>query len=98
MVLPPDLPRSGRLDVVCLRPVHHILEYEALFRRLAAIRERAPGLEVVLHLRSALCDGAPFVRLPAHRVMRLTERGGRGELAAGLRRILRDWEPGASAL
>jgi ADP-heptose:LPS heptosyltransferase len=93
-----DLPRSGRLDVVCLRPVHHVLEYEALFRRMAAIRERAPGLEVVLHLRSALCDEAPFARLPVRSVMRLTERGGRGELAAGLRRIIRDWEPGASAL
>jgi len=98
MVLPPDLPRRGRLDIVCLRPIHHVLEYEALFRLMAAIRERAPALEVVLHLRSALCDEAPFARLPVHRVSWLTERGGRGVLAAGLRRLIRDWEPGAAAL
>jgi ADP-heptose:LPS heptosyltransferase len=98
MVLPPDLPRSGRLDVVCLRPIHHVVEYEALFRLTAAIRDRAPALEVALHLRSALRDEAPFARLPVHRVMRLTERGGRGVLAAGCRRLLRDWEPGAAAL
>ena len=93
-----DLPRSGRLDVVCLRPIHHVLEYEALFRRMAMIRERSPDLEVVLHLRSALCAEAPFARLPVHRVMRLTQRSGRGELAAGCRRLVRGWEPGASAL
>ncbi len=29
---------------------------------------------------------------------RLTERGGRGELVAGCRRLIRDWEPGAAAL
>jgi len=98
MVLPPDLPRSGRLGVVCLRPIHHVLEYEALFRLMAAIRERAPALEVVLHLRSALRDEASFARLPVHRVTRLTERGGRGALAAGLRRLIRDWEPGVAAL
>jgi ADP-heptose:LPS heptosyltransferase len=93
-----DLPHSGRLDVLCLRPIHHVLEYEALFRLMAAIRERGPDLEVVLHLRSALCDEAPFARLPVHRVMRLTERGGRGELAAGCRRLIHGWEPGAAAL
>src|ERR1700742_4491711 len=64
MVIPPDLPRRGRLDVVCLRPIHHVLEYEALYRLTAAIRERSPGLEVVLHVRSALCDEAAFARLP----------------------------------
>jgi ADP-heptose:LPS heptosyltransferase len=93
-----DLPRSGRLDVLCLRPIHHVLEYEALFRLVAALRERAPAVELVLHLRSALRDEAPFARLPAHRVTRLTERGGRGELAAGCRRLIRGWEPGAAAL
>jgi ADP-heptose:LPS heptosyltransferase len=97
-MLPPDLPQHGRLDVVCLRPIHHVLEYEALFRLMAAIRVRAPALEVVLHLRSALRDEAPFARLPVQRVMRLTEPGGRGVLAAGLRRLIRDWEPGAAAL
>ena len=28
------LPRTGRLDVLCLRPIHHVLEYEALYRRM----------------------------------------------------------------
>jgi ADP-heptose:LPS heptosyltransferase len=93
-----DLPRSGRLDVLCLRPIHHVQEYEALFRLTAAIRERAPALEVALHLRSALRDDAPFARLPAHRVTRLTEHGGRGVLAAALRQIIRGWEPGVAAL
>ncbi len=93
-----DLPRSGRLDVLCLRPIHHVLEYEALFRLMAALRERAPEVEVYLHLRSALCDDAPFARLPVRRVTRLTEQGGRGELASGLRRVIRGWEPGAAAL
>ena len=30
-----DLPQSGRLDVLCIRPIHHVHEYEALFRLLA---------------------------------------------------------------
>jgi ADP-heptose:LPS heptosyltransferase len=100
MVLPglDNLPRDGRLDVVCLRPILHVVEYEALFRLIAAIRERAPAVEIHLHLRSALLDEAPFARLPVHRVVRLTERGGRGVLAAALRRLIRDWEPGAAAL
>ncbi|HEX4964116.1 MAG TPA: glycosyltransferase family 9 protein [Thermoanaerobaculia bacterium] len=93
-----DLPRRGRLDVLCLRPIHHVLEYEALFRLTTALRERAPAVELHLHLHSALCDDGPFARLPAHRVERLTERGGRGALAAGLRQVVRGWEPGAAAL
>jgi ADP-heptose:LPS heptosyltransferase len=92
------VPRHGRLDVLCLRPIHHVLEYEALFRLTAALRERAPDVVLHLHLRSALRDDAPFSRLPAHRVTRLTERGGRGELAAGCRRLIHGWEPGAAAL
>lgn len=92
----PGLPRHGPLDVLCLRPVHHVLEYEALFRLTAALRER--DLDVRLHLRSALRDGAPFARLPVQRVTRLTEHGGRGALAAGLRRAVLGWRPGAAAL
>jgi ADP-heptose:LPS heptosyltransferase len=90
------LPRRGRLDLLCLRPVHHVLEYEALFRLTAALRER--GLDVGLHLRSALRDGAPFARLTVQRVTRLTEHGGRGALAAGLRRAVLGWRPGTAAL
>jgi ADP-heptose:LPS heptosyltransferase len=93
-----DLPRSGRLDVLCLRPIHHVLEYEALFRLTAALRKRAPAVELHLHVRSALRDDSSFARLPAHLVTRLTERGGRGELAAALRRFFRGGEPGASTL
>lgn len=92
------LPRSGRLDIVCLRPIHHVLEYEALYRFTAALRERAPALELILHLRSALRDEAPFARLPAHRVTRLTEHGGRGELASGLRRLIRGRQTGNAVL
>jgi ADP-heptose:LPS heptosyltransferase len=71
-----DLPQQGSLNLFCARPIHHVLEYEALFRLAAALRERA--LDVHLHLRSALRDGAPFERLPVQRVTRLTE------LTAGL--------------
>jgi len=92
------LPRTGRLDVLCLRPIHHVLEYEALYRVAAALRERSPALEVHLHLRSALRDGAPFALLPAFRVNRLAGRSGAGELAADLRRLARQGEPGAASL
>jgi ADP-heptose:LPS heptosyltransferase len=92
------LPRRGRCDVLCLRPIHHVLEYEALFHVLAALRERSPGLELHLHLRSALRDDSAFARLPAHRVARLSGRSGRGELAADFRRLAREGTPGAAAL
>ncbi|MFY9820723.1 MAG: hypothetical protein WAM82_05035, partial [Thermoanaerobaculia bacterium] len=59
-----ELPRSGRLDVLCLRPIHHVLEYEALFRFTAALRARAPAVDLHLHLRSALRDDSPFALLP----------------------------------
>jgi ADP-heptose:LPS heptosyltransferase len=92
------LPRRGRLDVLCLRPIHHVLEYEALYRFTAALRRRAPDLELHLHLRSALRDDAPFALLPVHRVSRLTWRSGGGELAADLRRLVRQEEPAAATL
>jgi ADP-heptose:LPS heptosyltransferase len=78
---------SGRLDVFCLRPIHHVLEYEELYRLTAALRSRLPGVPLHLHLRSALRDPRPFARLPVDRVERLASRGGRGMLAAGLRRL-----------
>jgi ADP-heptose:LPS heptosyltransferase len=78
---------SGRLDVLCLRPIHHVLEYEELYRLTAALRSRLPGLPLHLHLRSALRDPRPFALLPVDRVERLASRGGRGMLAAGLRRL-----------
>jgi|GEM_PF-1659499 len=81
------LVRSERLDVVCLRPIHHVLEYEELYRLTAALRARLPRLPLHLHLRSALRDPRPFALLPVDRVARLTNRGGRGLLAAGLRRL-----------
>jgi ADP-heptose:LPS heptosyltransferase len=81
------VPASGRIEVVCLRPIHHPLEYEELYRLLAALRTRAPGAAVRLHLRSALDDLAPFRALPADEVSGLTERRGWGELAKGLRRL-----------
>lgn len=93
-----DLPRKGQLDVLCLRPIHHVLEYEALYRLLASLREWAPALVLHLHLRSSLRDDAPFALLPAHRVTRLAGRSGRGELAADFRRLARRPEPGAPAL
>jgi ADP-heptose:LPS heptosyltransferase len=78
---------GGRLDVLCLRPIHHVLEYEELYRLTAALRSRLPGVRLHLHLRSALRDPLPFARLPVDRVVRLASRGGRGMLAAGLRRL-----------
>jgi ADP-heptose:LPS heptosyltransferase len=93
-----DLPATGRLDVVCVRPIHHVLEYAALYRLTAALRERAPDLAVHLHLRSALRDDAPFAMLSVRSVTRWGEQGGRGTLAAGLRRLARGWTPGAAAL
>ncbi len=93
-----DLPATGRLDVVCVRPIHHVLEYAALYRLTAALRERSPDLAVRLHVRSALRDDAPFRALPVDSVTRWGEGGGRGALAAGLRRLARAWTPGAAAL
>jgi ADP-heptose:LPS heptosyltransferase len=93
-----DLPATGRLDVVCVRPIHHVLEYAALYRLTAALRERLPDLAVRLHVRSALRDDAPLLALPVHSVTRWGERGGRGTLAAGLRRLVRGRETGAAAL
>src|SRR5579864_9210882 len=76
---------SGRLDVLCLRPIHHVLEYEELYRLTAALRSRLPGARLHLYLRSALRDPRPFARRRVVRVERRASRGGRGMLAAGLR-------------
>lgn len=93
-----DLPRRGRLDLICLRPIHHVLEYEELYRRTAALRARAPELVLHLFLRSALRDPAPFALLPVDRVARLDDGGGRGALAAGLRRLAGERDPRAAAV
>jgi ADP-heptose:LPS heptosyltransferase len=70
-----DLAGAERLAVVCPRPVHHVLEYAGLFRLLEGLRKRRPGLELHLHLRSALADPEPFRRLPADSVARLDGSG-----------------------
>lgn len=79
----PDLPRQGPLHLFCARPIHHVLEYEALFRLAAALQER--DLDVHLLLRSALCDELPFKRLPAPRVTLLPEHGRPGPAAVWVR-------------
>lgn len=86
-----DLPASalaGRLDVLCLRPIHHVLEFEEMERLLGLLRARAPQARIHLSVGSALRDDAPFERLGVHRVERLTEYRGPGALAAGLRRFV----------
>ncbi|HEV2853870.1 MAG TPA: glycosyltransferase family 9 protein [Thermoanaerobaculia bacterium] len=96
-----DLPafaRTGPLHVLCLRPIHHVLEFEGLQGLLEALREEAPETEIHLHLRSAVRDLVPFCMLPVQRVARLTDQGGRGRLAAGLRRFLDEVPEGTSCV
>ncbi|HKI02517.1 MAG TPA: glycosyltransferase family 9 protein [Thermoanaerobaculia bacterium] len=96
-----DLPASayrGRLDVLCFRPLHHVLEFEGLHGLLTALREKAPEAEIHLHLRSALTAPAPFGLLPVDRVSRLSSDGGRGKLTAGLRSFLAELPEGASCV
>ena len=86
-----DLPayaRAGRLDVLCFRPIHHALEVEGLHGLLSALEDEAPEAERHLHFVSALRDPAPFRLLPVQGASRFFSEGGRGELAAGLRRFL----------
>ncbi len=60
-----DLDGLERLEVVCPRPIHHVLEYVSLFRLAEEAAARRPGIEIRFHLRSALAaDPAPFGRLP----------------------------------
>lgn len=87
---------SERLVVLCLRPVHHVLEYAGLFRRLEGLRERRPGLELHLRLRSALGDPEPFRRLPAESVERLPAAEGESPLAPAVIETLR--RPGTACL
>ncbi len=84
--LPVPVP-AGALDVVCLRPIQHILEYEGLYGLLETLRERAPRSEITLHVRSAIRDPVPFQVLPVDRMERLGEWRGRGDLTAALRRL-----------
>ena len=79
----PDLPRQGALNLFCARPIHHVLEYEALFHLVAALQER--DLDVHLLLRSALRDELPFKGLPAPRVTLLPEYGRPGPAAVWVR-------------
>jgi ADP-heptose:LPS heptosyltransferase len=82
---PDDLP-LGPIDVLCLRPLHHVMEYAALYGLAAALRTH--GRRVRLFLRSALADWSPFARLPADEIGRLPEAGeraARAELLARLR-------------
>src|SRR5262245_49987085 len=89
---------SGRIDAVCLRALHHPLEYEELYRLLAALRARSPRAEIHLHLRSALGDLGPFRALAADRVEWLTERPGRSALAEGLRRLIKRLPAGSTRI
>jgi ADP-heptose:LPS heptosyltransferase len=79
-----ELPR-GPLDLLCPRPLHHVLEYAALYGFAAALRADrdggAPGAgghRVRLFLRSALADWSPFARLPVDEIGRLPEAGEDG--------------------
>lgn len=81
--------------MICLRPIHHVLEYERVYRLLADLRARGPGTELVLHFRSALRDDGPFQLLPANRVQRIADRGPRGTLAAALRGLAAELGEGA---
>lgn len=58
-----------RIELSCARPIHHGLEFSALYSRLEAVREQAPGAEIELRLRSALADQAAFRELPADRIV-----------------------------
>ena len=84
--------------MLCLRPIHHVLEFQGLEGLLEALRGAAPDAEIHLYVRSAVRDPAPFALLPAHRVLRLTEEGGRGRLAAGLRGFLDGVPEGAACI
>lgn len=88
----------GRLYVLCLRPIHHVLEFQGLQGLLEALRGAAPDAEVHLYVRSALQDPAPFGLLPVQSVRRLTGEGGRGRLAAGLRTFLGEVPEGAACV
>jgi ADP-heptose:LPS heptosyltransferase len=81
----PSRVASGWVDILCLRPIHHVLEFEEVYRVTAALRSRLPGARLHLYLRSALCGPRPFLALRVDLVERLGSRGGRGMLAAGLR-------------
>lgn len=83
--------------MLCLRPIHHVLELEGLQGLLEELREGAPKAEVFLYLRSALQDPAPFNLLPVQRVFKLSE-SGRGKLAAGLRGFLDALPEGAACV
>lgn len=76
-----------RLEVLCLRAIHHPLAFDELHRQLAGLRRQAPSAEIRLHLRSALPDLEPFRALPADTVERWADRQGRGVLAEGLRSL-----------
>lgn len=100
--LPRDL-APGPVDVLCPRPLHHVLEYEALYGFLAALRsgggagrhgataaaggDPARRRRVRVFLRSALADWSPFARLPADEVGRLPETGEAEACAQLLRRL-----------
>lgn len=88
----------GRLYVLCPRPIHHVLEFQGLHGLLEALRAAAPDAEIHLYVRSALQDPAPFSLLPVQSVLRLTEEGGRGRLAAGLRGFLDEVPEGAACV
>jgi ADP-heptose:LPS heptosyltransferase len=79
------LPR-GPIDLLCPRPLHHVLEYAALYGFAAALRaDRDGGLR--LFLRSALADWSPFARLPVDEIGRLPEAGENGACAELLGRL-----------
>ena len=75
------------LELLCARPIHHVLEYSGLYGLLEGLQAAAPGLRVRVWLRSALDDDACFRHLPAAAVARLPGAGSRAAAAlAALRR------------
>jgi lipopolysaccharide heptosyltransferase II len=67
-----DPSAAGRLVVICERPLHHALEFAALYRRLCELRSGVQGMEIDLRLCSALPDDEVFAALPADRIGRLS--------------------------
>jgi len=59
------------LALLCVRPLHHSLEFSQLYRLLEELRGRAPSLAIHVWLRSALHDWDVLRTLPAAGVKEL---------------------------
>ncbi len=88
--LPFDVAGVRRLEVLCARPIHHVVDYRRIHGLALLLSERAPAARLRLWTSSALAGEASYARLPLAETVPFPWRGGVDLSAPPLSRLQGD--------